>query len=213
MSVQTHLCRRALATLLMLGTLLALPGCSLWRAKPPEPVARVLLLPQEDGRPSGVIVQSGNASQTLTQPFQRATSRGQRAPVVDEANPDQVRQAYEPLFLMAPPKPVRYVLYFQPGGTRLTGESQAELPRIQQNMANFPGVEVLVVGHTDTRGNGEGNDALSLRRAREVRELLLQQGVPAARIAAIGRGERELAVPTGDEVDEPLNRRVEIQLR
>lgn len=206
--------RRPLLALLMLGALsTALPGCSLWRTKPPEPRAQVLLLPQEDGRPSGVIVQSGNTSQTLTEPFQRATSRGSQAPVVDRADAEQVRQAYEPLFRIAPPKPVRYVLYFQPGGTRLTGESEAELPRIQQDTARYPGIEILVVGHTDTRGNGEGNDALSLRRAQQVRELLVQQGLPAKRIEAIGRGERELAVTTGDEVDEPRNRRVEIELR
>jgi outer membrane protein OmpA-like peptidoglycan-associated protein len=34
-----------------------------------------------------------------------------------------------------------------------------------------------------------------------------------ARIEAAGRGERELAVPTADEVDEPRNRRVTVEVR
>ena len=200
--------------LLSLLALTALAGCSTPPPpKPPVPRVQVVLLPQEDGRPTGVVVQSGNASQTLVEPFQRASSRANQAPVVDQADPEQVRQAYAPLFKIAPPKPVRYVLFFQPGGTRLTGESQAELPRIQAEAARYPGVEILVVGHTDTKGSGDGNDALSLRRAQQVRDLLVQQGLPANHIEAVGRGERELAVATGDEVDEPRNRRVEIQLR
>jgi len=40
------------------------------------------------------------------------------------------------------------------------------------------------------------------------------QGIaPAERIRAAGRGEREPVVPTENDVDEPLNRRVEINVR
>ena len=38
-------------------------------------------------------------------------------------------------------------------------------------------------------------------------------GIPAERIQAAGRGERELLVPTEDNVAEPRNRRVEINVR
>ena len=75
------------------------------------------------------------------------------------------------------------------------------------------GFELVVIGHTDTVGSQASNDALSLRRAQEVRDLYIQGGFPAARIEAVGRGERELAVPTPDETAEPRNRRVEILLR
>ena len=200
------------------GLLLALlAACSSPPPKPPPPPpvpsVKVVLLPQADGSASGVVVQAGQATQTLTEPYQRASALANRAPVVDQVDPAQVRQTYDALFRIAPPQPVRYVLYFQPGTTRLSGESQAELPRIQQDMARYPGVEVLVVGHTDTKGNSEGNDALSLRRAQQVRDLLVQQGLSPRQVEAIGRGEREPAIATADEVDEPRNRRVEIQLR
>jgi outer membrane protein OmpA-like peptidoglycan-associated protein len=42
---------------------------------------------------------------------------------------------------------------------------------------------------------------------------LAAQGIPADRILASGRGEREPIVPTADGVDEPRNRRVEINVR
>lgn len=94
--------RLALWSLLALT---ALAGCSTPPPpKPPVPRVQVVLLPQEDGRPTGVVVQSGNASQTLVEPFQRASSLANQAPVVDQADPEQVRQTYDPLFKIAPPR-------------------------------------------------------------------------------------------------------------
>lgn len=75
------------------------------------------------------------------------------------------------------------------------------------------GADITVTGHTDTQGSVPQNDQLALRRAQEIKDLLVQRGFPAARIEAVGRGERELAVPTADEVDEPGNRRVVIVVR
>jgi outer membrane protein OmpA-like peptidoglycan-associated protein len=43
--------------------------------------------------------------------------------------------------------------------------------------------------------------------------MLIELGIPPERIQARGRGERELLVPTEDEVSEPRNRRVEINVR
>jgi len=76
-----------------------------------------------------------------------------------------------------------------------------------------PGADITVTGHTDSRGSVADNDALSIQRAQEITRLLVQSGFPADRIEAMGRGERELAVPTADEVDEPRNRRVVIVVR
>ena len=203
---------RSLQALLAALALFGLSGCAS-PPKPPHPVVKVVLLPQPGQQATGVVVQTGDTVETLTQPYLRASSVGRQPPTVDEVAPEQVQKTYAPLFSIAPPHGVRYLLYFQPGTTRLTADSQAELPRIQAETGRHPGVEILVVGHTDTTGSQEANDALSLRRAREVGKLLAQSGLPADRIEAIGRGERELAVPTADEVDEPLNRRVEILVR
>jgi hypothetical protein len=69
---------------------------------------------------------------------------------------------------------------------------------------------ITATGHTDTTGPESYNMALSLRRANAVKNELVRQGVPADAIAVVGRGESQLLVPTGDNVREPQNRRVEI---
>jgi OOP family OmpA-OmpF porin len=42
---------------------------------------------------------------------------------------------------------------------------------------------------------------------------MVDKGAAASHVEAVGRGKRELLVPTADEVDEPQNRRVEIIVR
>ena len=179
------------------------------------PATRVVLLPQEDGSASAVVVHTPRGEQVLSQPYQRATvARSARAaPTLDQVDPAQVRQEHAALFTLLPPPIQHYTLYFNTGGTALTAESQQLLPQLLGAAAARLGGEIVVVGHTDTKGVGPQNDALSLRRAQEVRQMLVQQGFPAYRIEAAGRGERDLAVPTADEVDEPRNRRVTVEVR
>ena len=76
--------------------------------------------------------------------------------------------------------------------------------------ANCGTARVMLAGHTDTSGPEAYNMALSLRRANAVKNALVREGVPAAAIAVIGRGEQGLLVKTADGVREPQNRRVEI---
>jgi outer membrane protein OmpA-like peptidoglycan-associated protein len=54
--------------------------------------------------------------------------------------------------------------------------------------------------------------ALSLRRANAVKDQLVREGIPAANITVVGRGESQPLVQTADGVREPQNRRVEIVL-
>ena len=84
---------------------------------------------------------------------------------------------------------------------------------VSKEIADRPASEVMVIGHTDRVGNAELNDKLSLTRAQLIRNLLIESGVAEDKLEAIGRGERDPLVPTADDVDEPKNRRVEINVR
>jgi outer membrane protein OmpA-like peptidoglycan-associated protein len=80
-------------------------------------------------------------------------------------------------------------------------------------VAKRQAVEVQVTGHTDTLGKESDNDRLSEERAQAVKEMLIAQGLKSNFIRAVGRGERELLIPTPDNVREPKNRRVEVIVR
>lgn len=193
---------------LALGALgLILVGCAA------QPSTQVLLLPQADGTSSAVKVQTGAASQELSEPFQRLRVQTGSLPVLDKTTAEETHKNFAPLFSAAPPLPSPSVLLFQAGGTTLTPESQANLTQTLGEALQRSGAELVVTGHTDTKGSQASNDALSLRRAQQVRDIYIERGFPASRIEAVGRGKRELAVPTPDETDEPRNRRVVILVR
>ncbi|MFM9926702.1 OmpA family protein [Variovorax sp. H27-G14] len=179
------------------------------------PGTRVVLLPQADGKPSAVVVRSKDGEELLSMPYQRATAAlgASGAPVVDQADAAKVQADNKSLFDMRPPLPQRYTVYFELGGTTLTAASQQIMAEATAAALARSGSDIVVTGHTDTKGSGEQNDLLSRRRAQEVAQLFIERQFPASRIEAVGRGERELAVPTADEVDEPRNRRVTIEVR
>lgn len=105
-------------------------------------MTRVVLLPQADGSASGVVV---------------------RALTTDATTAAQVHASYPQLFATAPPRPSKYVLNFMPGGTTLTPESQAALPKILEDVSKRSGADLVVTGHTDTLGALLANDALSVQ--------------------------------------------------
>lgn len=69
---------------------------------------------------------------------------------------------------------------------------------------------VRVVGHADTSHTEEESVALSMARARAVRDALVTFGLADSAISVATHGERDLARPTADGVREPENRRAEI---
>ena len=73
--------------------------------------------------------------------------------------------------------------------------------------------EAEVIGHTDTVGSETDNERLSVRRAEEVMTWLASQGFDRSQMSAVGRGERDLKIATGDNVDNAANRRVEVIVR
>ncbi|MDH6169559.1 OOP family OmpA-OmpF porin [Variovorax boronicumulans] len=179
------------------------------------PGTRVVLLPQADGKPSAVVVRVKDGEEVLSKPYQRATAAvgASGAPVVDQADAAKVQAENKPLFDLRPPPPQRYTVFFEVGGTTLTPASQQIMTEALAAALARSGGDIVVTGHTDTKGTGESNDQLSRRRAQEVVQLFVERQFPANRVEAVGRGERDLAVPTADEVDEPRNRRVTIEVR
>jgi outer membrane protein OmpA-like peptidoglycan-associated protein len=200
---------RAAAALLVA---LIFGGC----AQPPKSKdtysERVTLLPNRDGRPSAVIVKRSGVEERLEKPYESLAlveGRQQRA----ELAQNEVEKRYGEVLQAQPARPFTYTLFFNTGTTELTRQSRASLAEVRQKIGRFPAAQVSVTGHADRVGSFEHNDALSLKRAAVVRDLLIEIGIPRAAIEVVARGEREPLVATPDGVAEELNRRVEIKLR
>ncbi len=185
-------------------------------SKEPAPTydETVIILPAHAGKKiGGVVVRRDGQEQVLDSPYAASHIRGMGSLEASHASQAEVQASFSDVLTALPPRPAKFVLYFVTGKDVLTDESEIELRNVLAEMKKRPVPDVLVIGHTDTQGSLETNDDLSRMRAEKVKGFLLGIGVAPERIKVAGRGERDLLVPTGNNVDEPRNRRVEINVR
>ncbi len=110
-------------------------------------------------------------------------------------------------------EPPSHVVFFDVGKATIGARGQATI-REAAAAARKPGVKAVeVTGHTDRAGSDRSNEALSWRRARVVRDLLVKQGVPRSIISVQGLGETKPFMATEDGARAPENRRVEIVVK
>jgi outer membrane protein OmpA-like peptidoglycan-associated protein len=112
-----------------------------------------------------------------------------------------------------PPPPQHFTLYFRFQSDELTAQSSALVQQILKAVKDRPFADVIVVGHTDTTGTDAANFELGLKRAKTVRNFLVEAGLDASFIDVISHGESDPLIATADGVFEPRNRRVEITVR
>jgi outer membrane protein OmpA-like peptidoglycan-associated protein len=184
-----------------------------WLGDEPAVGTRVVLLPDADGRVGAVTLATPSSQVVLDRAYASAEAMTDGTVRGGEDAPESVRQRYAATLAALPPKPVSFNVYFVFDKDELTPESIAQFDRVKAELAARPAPEIVVIGHTDRMGALEYNDQLSLKRADVVRSALVAAGIPPAQIGISGRGEREPAVSTADEVAEPRNRRVEIMVR
>jgi outer membrane protein OmpA-like peptidoglycan-associated protein len=173
----------------------------------------IVLLPEEDGTLGSVAIGEGDRSVIIDTPLAAANidTRGRvKQQTITDA---EVNRIFEAALAAQPPKPISFLLYFEEGQTQVTSESQAMLDALFAEVARRQAVEVQITGHTDRVGGIADNDRLSLARSQAVRDMLVQLGLRADFIRAVGRGEREPLVSTPDEQPEARNRRVEVIVR
>ena len=177
------------------------------------PPTTVVLLPGQGGKTGAVVVRDGGTETVLSTPYASARSGGGQPIEQRTTSEPEVEKQFGETLASLPPRPTKYTLYFLSGTDKFTNETKKEVQQVLAEVAQRPAAEVVVIGHTDRVGSEHDNDKLSLQRARRVKALLIPLGIPEERIVTAGRGEREPIVPTADNVDEPKNRRVEINVR
>jgi OmpA-OmpF porin, OOP family len=173
----------------------------------------VVVLPSADGHVGTVIVERRGESAVLHQAYAASRIADGSAPKTQLLSAGEVRSEFAIALMTLPDRPKSFLVYFLEGTDEFTDESRVEFEKILKELRGRGAPDVVVIGHTDRVGSYPYNDRLSLQRAERVRGELVRLGIPMARIRVAGRGERELLVPTEDDIAEPRNRRVEINVR
>ena len=99
---------------------------------------------------------------------------------------------------------------FASGQSQLKPEARDNLQRVVEFVNRFPDKAVLIEGHTDSQGSANLNQVLSQKRAEAVRDALLQDGVAASRLTAVGLGKDRPVADNASAEGRARNRRVEI---
>jgi outer membrane protein OmpA-like peptidoglycan-associated protein len=187
--------------------LLALAACA--------PGNVVVLLPDPDGKVGQVTVSNQAGSQILDSPGQATFIRDAQTAPESPAPMEgaEIQRRFGEALAARPSPPVSFILYFIPNSTELVESSRPLLAQIVSAIKARGSVDVSVVGHSDTTGADAYNLRLSRQRALAVANVLTANGVDPKSLEITSHGKRRLLIPTGDNVNEPRNRRVEVTVR
>ena len=86
----------------------------------------------------------------------------------------------------------------------------ADADALNRILNDFPNATINVEGHCDERGSAEYNLGLGDRRASSARDLLVQLGVPEAKLRTISYGKERPQCTEADEACYQKNRRVHL---
>jgi outer membrane protein OmpA-like peptidoglycan-associated protein len=100
-------------------------------------------------------------------------------------------------------------IVFATGKSDITPESEANLEKAYNTLAQNPEIEVEIQGHTDNVGKKELNVKLSLARAESVKAWLVSKGISADRISAKGFGPDKPVSSNATKDGRAKNRRIE----
>ena len=200
---------RGRATLLLVA---ALAVCG--SACAPKQRAVVVLLPDQDKKVGGAIVENRSGAVDLDAARESTRVRkSQRPAAVTTLTDAEVEEMFGEALAALPPMPRRFVLNFRFESDELTDDARALMPEILRTVRQRPGATVVATGHTDRMGPPETNYELGLKRAQMVRNLLIAAGLNTASIEVFSLGESDPLVRTADGKAEPRNRRVDITVR
>lgn len=88
----------------------------------------------------------------------------------------------------------------------------AYVQELKYYLNSHPDENVQVIGHTDNVGSAEVNLNLGLKRAENVKEYMVAQGIEASKISVKSEGEMRPIADNETEDGRKLNRRIEIKV-
>ena len=101
---------------------------------------------------------------------------------------------------------------FEVAKDTLTAKGRETVDKLAAILKKYPHIHVEIAGHTDSDGDADFNQKLSQARVERVKKALIEQGIDAARLKAVGYGESKPLVPNTSAENKQKNRRVEINI-
>lgn len=103
-------------------------------------------------------------------------------------------------------------ILFPFNGTSLSSQAKADLTKFAANLIANPETNVQIFGYTDNVGSMAANEKVATGRADAVRNYLLNSGVAASRLSAVGLPMQDYIASNDTEAGRAQNRRVEIYI-
>jgi outer membrane protein OmpA-like peptidoglycan-associated protein len=175
----------------------------------------VVLIPDANGKVGQVALTTNVGSTVLTKANQSAEAeKAEQAPTqAVQLSEKTIRDMFAKTLAKEPVPPQHFKFYFETGQADLLAEAPEELAKAKTAIDARKSCDLSVIGHADRVGNNEMNRGISMKRAGMVAKALIDMGIPNTCMDKRYYGENDPAVPTADEVAEPLNRRVEVEIR
>ncbi|BAN04156.1 fasciclin domain-containing protein [Ilumatobacter coccineus] len=104
-------------------------------------------------------------------------------------------------------------ILFESNSAELTAEADAVVEQVAARAQRFVGVDITLIGHTDSDGDPARNLTLSEERAATVLAELVELGLDPATLTAEGRGITEPILDENGVEDKNASRRVEFLVR
>jgi outer membrane protein OmpA-like peptidoglycan-associated protein len=103
-------------------------------------------------------------------------------------------------------------LLFDFDSDAVRSDAAQNLRELARSLNKYGDSNLLIVGHTDSKGDDSYNQNLSLRRANSAASFLANEGVPRTRVSTSGRGESEPVATNDTDAGRQQNRRVEVAI-
>lgn len=103
-------------------------------------------------------------------------------------------------------------LLFDTGSAIPKEEAIQKVSELGNILSKYKNDKIRVEGYTDSTGSRSFNEALSLRRAETVKNILETQGVPSKRVAISGFGPTKPIANNDTPEGRAINRRVELHI-
>lgn len=102
-------------------------------------------------------------------------------------------------------------LFFLNNSDKLKVASLSQLDELTKILMKYEGANLVIEGNTDSNGSDEFNLTLSQKRTESVKQYLVEKGIAAYRLLAIGNGESKPIADNKTALGRAKNRRVELK--